>query len=112
MHLDMVFKAFVAILAAVIIIGSGLGVTSGFAQVVAADNYLESVAKVILESNYNAEVISKCMEEAELNGYTLQVDVSRSLKAGVRNYATLQITYYFEVPLFGIRQEKIQIKMI
>lgn len=112
MHLDMVFKAFVGILAAVVIIGSGLGVVSGFSQAVAADNYLETVSKVIVQSNYNAEVVQECIEEASQNGYILKVDVIRSVKAGVRNYATVQLTYYFEIPLFGIRQEKIQLKII
>lgn len=112
MHLDMVFKAFVGIMVAVVMIGSGLGVVDGFSQVVRADNYLESVSKVILESNYNAEVIDSCIEEAAFNGYTLQVDVSGSVKAGVRSYATIQLTYYFNIPLFGVRQEKVQIKII
>lgn len=112
MHLDMVFKAFVGILAAVVIIGSGLGVVSGFSQAVEADNYLETVSKVIVESNYNPEVINNCIDEAALNGYTLKVDVSRSVKAGVKSYATVQLTYHFKIPLFGINQEKIQIKVI
>ena len=112
MHLDMVFKAFVGILSAVIIVGSGLGVLSGFTQVVATDNYLETVSKVILESNYNSQVISSCIDEALQNGYVLQVDVMRSAKAGAKNYAIIQLTYYFEIPLFGIRQEKVQIKTI
>lgn len=112
MHLDMVFKAFVGILAAVVIIGSGLGVVNGFSQAVTADNYLETVSKVIVESNYNADVISNCIDEAAQNGYTLQVDVARSIKAGVKSYATVQLRYYFEIPLFGIRQEKTQIKII
>ena len=61
MNLDIVFKAFVGVLAAVIIIGSGLGVTAGFSQTVAADNYMESVAKTIVESNYSPAVISSCI---------------------------------------------------
>ena len=112
MHLDMAFKAFVGILSAVIIVGSGLGVLSGFSQMVATDNYLESVAKVIIESNYNPAVISHCIEEASQNGYILQVEVTRSAKVGVKSIATIQLTYHFEIPLFGIRQEKIQIKII
>lgn len=112
MHLDMVFKAFVGILAAVVIIGSGLGVVSGFSQAVAADNYLEAVAKVIIESNYNASVIGSCIDDATENGYLLQVDVMSSVKAGVRSYATIKLKYYFEIALFGIKQEKIQMKII
>lgn len=112
MHLDMVFKAFVGILAAVVIIGSGLGVISGFSQVIEADNYLETISKVIVESNYNTAVIHNCIEEAALNGYTLQVEVVRSVKAGIRSYAMVQLTYYFKIPLFGINQKKIQMKII
>lgn len=112
MHLDMVFKAFVGLLAAVVIIGSGLGVVSGFSQAVAADNYLEAVAKVIIESNYNASVIGSCIDDATENGYLLQVDVMSAVKAGVRNYATIKLKYYFEIALFGIKQEKIQMKII
>lgn len=112
MHLDMVFKAFVGMLAAVVIIGSGLGVVGGFSQAVAADNYMETVSKVIIESNYSEDVINNCMDEAAQNGYALQVDVVRSVKAGVKSYATVRLSYYFEIPLFGIRQEKIQIKLI
>ena len=112
MHLDMVFKAFVGILTAVVIIGSGLGVISGFSQAVAADNYLETMAKIIIESNYNPSVISSCIDEATANGYLLHVDVVRSAKAGVRSYATVKLKYYFEIALFGIKQEKVQIKII
>ena len=112
MHLDMVFKAFVGILAAVVIIGSGLGVVSGFSQAVAADNYLETMAKVIIESNYNPLVINSCINEATANGYFLDVDVVRSTRAGIRSYATIKLKYYFEIALFGIKQEKIQTKII
>lgn len=112
MHLDMAFKAFIGIMVAVILIGSGLGVIGGFSQVVVADNYLETVSKVIVESNYNVDVITKCTNEAKLNGYVLQVEVVRSVKAGVKSYATIQLTYYFEIPLFGIKQKKTQIKII
>ena len=83
MHLDIVFKSFVAVLAAIVIIGSGLGITTGFSQSVAADNYMESVAKVIVESNYNTQVINQCKQEAAANGYTLEVEVEAASKAGV-----------------------------
>ena len=112
MHLDIVYKAFVGVLAAVVIIGSGLGVITGFSQAVAADNYMESVSKAIVESNYNETVIDQCQEEAEANGYVLEVDVERAAKAGVNSYAKVELTYYFEIPLFGIRQQKVQTKIL
>ena len=112
MHLDMVFKTFVGVLVAVIIIGCGLGVTTGFSQMVAADNYMESVAKVIVESNYNANVIDDCKDEAMENGYNLQVELQRAIKAGVKTYGKITLMYYFEIPLFGIKQQKIQTKII
>ena len=112
MHLDIAFKAFVGVLAAVIIIGSGLGVTTGFSQTVAADNYMESVSKVIVESNYNTEVIGKCIQEAADNGYVLEVDIQGATKPGVKNYAKITLTYYFEIQLFGLKQQKIQTKLV
>lgn len=112
MHLDIAFKTFVAILAAIVIIGSGLGVTTGFAQAVASDNYMESVSKVIVESNYNANVIDQCKQEAAENGYTLEVTVQNASKAGVKTYAKVKLTYYFEIKLFNIKQQKVQTKTI
>ena len=112
MHLDMVFKAFVGILAAVVIIGCGMGVVSAFSKAIAADNYLEAVSKIIVESNYNETVINNCINEATENDYVLSVYVTRATKAGVRSYATVNFKYYFEIPLFGIKQEKIQVKII
>ncbi|MBQ8519469.1 MAG: hypothetical protein IJ455_07720 [Agathobacter sp.] len=112
MHLDIVFKAFVGVLAAVIIVGSGVGVTAGFSRAVAAENYMESVSKVIVESNYNEDVIEKCIQEAETNGYTLEVDVLKATKAGVKYYAEIKLSYYFEIELFGLKQQKIQTKII
>ena len=112
MHLDIVYKAFVGVLAALVIIGSGLGVTTAFSQSVAADNYMESVSKAILESNYSTTVIDACVDEAQTYGYTLEVYVYPAAKAGMKSYAEVKLTYYFEIPLFGIRQEKIQNKII
>ena len=112
MHLDIAFKGFIGVLIAVIIIGSGLGVTTGFAQAVAADNYMESVSKVIVESNFNPNVISQCMEEAAENEYVLDVELQEATKAGVKTYGKITLTYYFEIKLFGLRQQKVQSKIV
>lgn len=112
MHLDIVFKAFTGVLVAIVIIGSGIGVTTGFSQMVEANHYLESVSKLILESNYNSEVINYCMQEAKENGYELEVNLYQATRAGTRCYAELTFTYYFEIKLFGIKQQKIQMKII
>ena len=112
MHLDIVFKSFVGVLAAIVIMGSGLGVTTGFSQMVEADNYMESISKIIIESNYNSAVIMDCVEEASNNGFHLSVERKEATKAGVKTYAKVTLTYYFEIPLFGIKQQKIQTKII
>lgn len=112
MHLDMVFKGFLGVFAAVIIIGSGLGVTTGFSQTVAADNYMESVSKVIVESNYNENVINQCIQEAADNDYILTVEIQGATKAGVKSYAKITLSYYFEIPLFDLKQQKIQTKIV
>lgn len=112
MNLDIVFKAFVGVLAAIVIIGSGLGVTTGFFQMVVADNYMESVSKKIVESNYNEKVIENCKVEATKKGYVLNVVVSDTVKAGVKKYAKIDLKYYFEIKLFNIKQEKVQTKIL
>lgn len=112
MHLDIVFKAFVGVMAAIVIIGSGLGVITGFTQAVAADNYMDSVSKVIIESNYNTNVIEQCKQEATENGYILEVEVENATKAGVKTYARIDLTYYFEIKLFHIKQQKVQTKIV
>lgn len=112
MHLDMVFKAFIGLLAAVVIIGSGLGVITGFSQAVAAENYMTSVSKVIVESNFNPGVIEKCKLEAIENDYVLDVNVMNATKEGVKQMAELKLKYYFEIKLFDIRQEKEQWKVL
>ncbi|MBP3676725.1 MAG: hypothetical protein J6I97_00105 [Agathobacter sp.] len=112
MHLDIIFKAFVATLVVVVMIGSGLGVTMGFAEYVEAENYMQSVSKVILESNYNEAVIEQCQKEAANNGYVLEVTVEEAKKAGVKRFAQLKFTYDFTIELFQIRQQKMKVKII
>lgn len=112
MHLDIVFKAFVGVLAAVVIIGSGMGVTTGFSQMVEARSYMESVSRVIVESNYNDSVINRCKQEASENGFALEVNVMSASRAGVKQYAEITFTYYFEIKLFGLKQQKIYTKII
>lgn len=112
MHLDIAFKAFIGLLSAIVIIGSGLGVIKGFSEAVAADQYMESVSKVILESNFNPEVIEKCKQDATEKDYVLEVKVEDAIKAGVKHYAQVKLTYYFEIKLFNIKQEKVQWKVL
>lgn len=112
MHLDMVFKAFVGALVAVVMIGSGLGVTMGFAEYVEAESYMQSVSKTILESNYNETVINQCQAEATKHGYVLEVAVEEAKKAGVKRYAQVKLTYYFTIDLFQIKQQKTKVKII
>ena len=110
--LDIVYKAFVGVFVAIVIIGSGIGVITGFSQMVASDNYMESVTKVIVESNYNETVINSCKQEALDNGYVLEVNVQGSNRAGAKCYAEIKLTYYFEIKLFNIKQEKVRTKII
>ena len=112
MHLDIVFKAFVGMFAAIIIVGCGLGVVNGFSQSIAVDNYFEAVSKVIVESNFNAHVIESCKQDALDNGFELMVEVYQASKAGVKTYARIELKYDFEISLFGLKQEKIQVKIV
>ena len=107
MHLDIIFKTFVGVLVAVMITSTGLAVITGFSKSVAANNYMESVSKVIVESNYAPNVINACIMEATDNGYSLDVKVERARKAGVKVYAEIALSYCFEIKLLGIKQNRI-----
>ena len=106
------FKALVAILSALFIVASGFSVTKGFAGAVEANNYMESVSKLILESYYNEEVIATCVAEAAENGYELTVSVEGGDRAGGAKCAKIEFIYDFELKLFGYVQEKKQMKVL
>lgn len=110
--METVFKGFLTVIIAVIIAGSGLAVTAGFAAASASNDYIESVSKIIVESNYNETVIASCMKEAKDNDHELTVTVLGGTKPGSKRYARIELKYNFEIRLLGIKQEKERLKIV
>lgn len=110
--MDVIGKVLVGCIAVVLLVMGGTAVIMGNTDEVAANQYLDSSAKVILESNYNADVISECIENATDNGYVLQVEVLGSASPGKKQYAELKLVYKYSLKLFGFEREKTLVKML
>ena len=110
--MDIIGKVLVGCIAAVLLVMSGTTVIMGNSDEVAANHYLDSTAKVILESNYNADVIDKCIDNAAENDYVLNVELIGSASAGKKQYAQIKLTYKYSLKLFGFEQEKTIVKML
>ena len=104
--MDVIGKVLVACIGAILLVMSGVSVTMGNTDETAANQYLESVSKVVLESNYNTDVIEACKEEAADNGYTLEVVVYGSSTPGKAQYANVTLTYTYSLKLFGYETTK------
>ena len=97
---------------AVILLVSGIAVSLGFADAEASNNYIDSVSMVIMESNYNQEVIDACKTEASENGYELIVVVEGDDKPGHKRYAQVTLKYDFKLGFFKISREKTRTKIV
>lgn len=110
--MSVAFKAFIAILSALFIVFSGYSVSLGFGDAVAANNYMEQVSALIVESYYNDAVIAECINDAADNGYTLSVTVEGETKPGCAKYMKIEMQYDFELKLFGYKKTKSIMKVM
>jgi len=104
--MEVIGKVLVGCIAAILLVMSGATVIMGNTDETAANQYLNSMAKVIQESNYSTEVITECIDNAADNGYTLGVDVYGSASAGKKQYAKIVLTYKYSLKLFGFEIDK------
>lgn len=91
---------------------TGTSVVTAEQDVLIAIKYFDDVSTVIYESNYNPNVISDCITEAEEDGYVLRVNVIGSDKPGLQRYAEVELDYYYQIPLLGIKELKTRSKII
>lgn len=99
---------------AVIIIISAVGITVTLVNVDAtvAGDYMEEVALLIRESHYNPQIIQECIQEAQEQGYILEVDVYESGEYAGECYAKLCLSYRYQLPILQITDWKQKVKMI
>lgn len=110
--MEMIYKTMILVVLVIFLVSSGFAVSNTCIDIVRANNYFEEISKVILESNYNENVINTCCEEALKNGYKLSVLVEGNNRPGVLNYAKLVFTYKYEIKMFGVSIEKQKEKII
>lgn len=110
--MDVIGKVLVGCIAAILLVMSGASVTMGNTDEVAANQYIDSVAKIIVESNYNSEIIADCIDKAEESGYTLSVQVHGTVAPGVKQYAEIELIYSYSLKLFGFSKDKTISKIV
>lgn len=110
--MEVIFKVLVAGIAAVFLVTGGVSVVLSNADETKANQYVESVSKTILESNYDNTVIAECIQNASDNGYTLSVTVVGSSQAGKMQYAKLKLTYTYSLNLFSFSKQKTISKIV
>lgn len=110
--MDIAYKVLVTVLSLIIIIASGFAFILGHSEDVAVNNYFESVSKIIIESDYNENVIDSCISDAADQGYELTVNVYGNGKDGSKKYADIELKYMSNYKLFGISIDKVKKKVI
>ncbi len=103
-----IWKTILTFAVVVLITVTGISVISANADVTAAEHYLVETAMVIQESNYHADVIADCRQEAEGLGYRLRVQPFYGEAGMPPSYAFVQLEYPYQMPVFGISVWKIR----
>lgn len=83
---------------------SVLGVS---AKVAAAKEYKAAVVAEVENSNFNPNVISGCIEDARVHGYTLEIETCRFNDDAGRQMAEICLTYKYDIPLLGISGQSV-----
>ena len=110
--METIYKMMILVVLVIFLVSGGFAVSNACIDIVSANNYLEEVSRVILESNYSEKVINACCEEALENGYKLSVLVKGNKRPGVLNYAKITFEYKYEIKMFGVSVEKQKEKIL
>ena len=100
--MESIFKAILGIIIMVMILYVGLGLIWANNEATAADQYLHTVAHEISTANLRQNVIEACQEQAEDNGYKLDVDYISENEDGTRNYVVLTLNYKYKVSVAAL----------
>ena len=84
-----------------------VSVLSVSARVAEAKEYKALVVAEIENSNFNPNVISSCVAEAQEQGYLLEIETCMFGEDDNRQLAEICLTYHYEIPLLGIEGERV-----
>lgn len=110
--MEIVGKILIGCMAAIFLAVTGVSVVLGNTDETNANHYLDSVSKVVIESNYNPGVIAECCTDAEERGYVLQIEVYGNDKPGAKKYAQVKLTYTYSMNLFRYEKQKTLEKIV
>lgn len=104
--MEIVGKILIGCMAALFMAAIGVSIVLGNTDETNANHYLNSISKVIMESNYNPAVIEECCTNAEEKGYNLQIEIYGKDKPGTKKYAQVKLTYTYSMNLFRYKKQK------
>lgn len=110
--MELIYRMMLLVILVIFLVSGGFAVSNACIDVVSANNYFEEVAKVIVESNYNQNVIDFCCKEASEQGYQLSVLLEGNQRPGMLNYAKLEFSYKYEIKMFGVSVKKQKEKIL
>ena len=110
--MDSIFKGLLVLLSVIAILVTGSSLALSSADIAKANDYFDAVSAVIVDSNYSEDVIERCCDEAELNGYKLEVEVQGEAKPGGKKTVKATFTYKYEKKLFFVSKEKVKVKIL
>lgn len=101
-----IVEAFATLLVFVAALLGAVGIITVSGNVAAAKEYKADVIAEIEDSNFNPDVISSCISQAQAEGYTLTVTAcSYDAQSNIQT-AEVVLTYSYRMPVFGIEQSK------
>lgn len=107
-----VFKVFISAISFIFVAIAGASVTQGFGDTTIASDYLEKTSRIIVESNYNEDVILECCEDAKEHGYEMTVEVKGGNRSGQKRYMEIEFKYDFNIRLFDFSTQRTRIKVL
>lgn len=110
--MDSIYKGLLVLLSVIAILLTGSSIAMSSAEIARANDYFDSAAAVIVDSNYNEQVMEQCCEEAELNGYRLEIEVQGETKPGGKKTVKATFTYVYEMKAFFVSKEKVKVKIL
>ena len=98
-------EIFVSLFILIIMVALCVGLVSSDLDVMEARDFYYSCVTELQQSNFADDVITACVENAQNQGYILDVQIFPS-ESGDR-FVKLTLKYDYKVPAIGIKQEKI-----
>ena len=100
--MDTVIKGFLGVFIFVMIVYLSAGLISAEMETHTARSYMDSAKKEIAESNMSPAVIAAVQEQAERDGYQMQITTYGDVLE--TDAVELKMTYHYKIPILGVNQ--------